>query len=75
MPHVYGLRDPAGAGLRAISDLSIAIASFFIPFSLLPLVRRRKDLPFRRACPLFGAFILACGLTHLFGVVTLWYPV
>jgi PAS domain S-box-containing protein len=75
MPYMYCLRDPAVISLHATSDLSIALACFLIPFSLLLLVRRRKDLPFRRAYILFGVFILACGVTHLFGVVTLWYPV
>jgi PAS domain S-box-containing protein len=75
MPRVDCLRDPAVVGLHAISDLSIAIAYYFIPFSLLLLVRHRHDLAFRRAYVLFGVFIFACGATHLVAVVTLWYPV
>jgi PAS domain S-box-containing protein len=75
MPHVYCLRDRAVVGLHATSDLSIAVAYFSIPFSLLLLVRRRRDLAFRWAYVLFGIFILACGATHMIAVVTLWYPV
>lgn len=75
MPHVYCLRDPGVIALHAISDGLIAAAYFIIPISLILLVRRRHDLAFRWVYVLFGAFILACGMTHLFGVVTLWYPV
>jgi PAS domain S-box-containing protein len=75
MPHVYCLRDPAVVALHAISDALIAAAYFAIPVSLILLVRRRRDLAFRWIYVLFGVFILGCGATHLFAVVTLWYPV
>src|SRR5262249_8672848 len=34
-----------------------------------------QDLAFRWVIVLFGAFILACGTTHVMDIVTLWYPV
>src|SRR3954463_12363828 len=75
MPHVYCLRDPAIVWLHAISDALIAIAYFIIPSSLILLVRRRRDLAFHWVYVLFGVFILACGTTHVLGVVTLWVPI
>ena len=59
---------------HAISDLIIAIAYFSIPIALVTLVRRRRDLEFGWVFWSFATFILACGLTHVMGIVTLWYP-
>jgi PAS domain S-box-containing protein len=53
----------------------IAIAYYSIPFALLYFISRRRDLAFRGIFALTGAFILACGTTHLMGLLTLWYPV
>ncbi len=61
--------------LHVISDSAIAIAYFSIPLSLLYVVFKRKDLPFRNIFWLFGAFILSCGTTHVMEVWTLWHPV
>jgi PAS domain S-box-containing protein len=74
MPHVYCLREPAIIALHAVSDGLIAVSYFLIPVALMVLVRRRKDLAFRREFLLFGVFILACGATHILGIVTLWHP-
>jgi PAS domain S-box-containing protein len=52
----------------------IAIAYYSIPFALLYFISRRRDLAFRGLFALSGAFILACGTTHIMDVVTLWYP-
>jgi len=60
--------------LREISDLLIAAAYFWIPFTLLYFVRRRKDLPFNWMFICFGIFIVACGLTHVMEIWTLWKP-
>jgi diguanylate cyclase (GGDEF)-like protein len=38
-------------------------------------VRERTDFQYRSIVYLFAAFILACGATHLFSVLTLWVPV
>ncbi|WP_333358475.1 PAS domain S-box protein [Microcoleus sp. herbarium14] len=61
--------------LHIVSDSAIAIAYFSIPLSLLYVVFKRKDLPFRNIFWLFGAFILSCGTTHAMDVWTLWHPV
>ncbi len=75
MPHVYCLREPAIIALHAISDGLIALSYFLIPVALIRLVQGRRDLAFRREFLLFGLFILACGGTHILGIVTLWHPV
>ncbi len=57
--------------LHIISDGFIAIAYFSIPLILLYFIRQRKDMPFQGIVILFGAFILSCGTTHIFSVITL----
>lgn len=61
--------------LHVVSDSAIAITYFSIPLSLLYVVFKRKDLPFRNIFWLFGAFIFSCGTTHVMEVWTLWHPV
>lgn len=61
-------------GLHVISDALIALAYYSIPITLLYLVRKRQDLPFEWVFLLFGAFIVACGTTHLLDIWTLWHP-
>jgi PAS domain S-box-containing protein len=60
--------------LHVISDLLIALAYFSIPFALVYLVRRRKDMKFGSIFWMFAAFILACGTTHLIGMIDVWKP-
>ena len=75
MPHLYCLRsDPGVLWLQVLSDLAIALAYFAIPFVLLEVVRKRKDILFRRVAVLFVVFIAACGTTHLLAVWTIWVP-
>lgn len=57
------------------SDIVIALAYFSIPASLVYLVWKRQDLVFNWVFLMFAAFILLCGLTHVMGAVTVWYPV
>ncbi len=45
-----------------------------IPCVLGFLVLRRQDIPFRSTLLLFGAFILACGTTHLMEAIIFWWP-
>ncbi len=59
--------------LHAISDALIALAYFLIPFSLVQLVRKRRDLEFDWMFVLFGTFILACGLTHVLQIWNIWH--
>lgn len=60
--------------LHIVSDLAIWSAYFAIPVVLVSLVVRRKDVPFRSIFWLFGAFILACGTTHLMEAIIFWHP-
>lgn len=61
-------------GLHIASDSLIAIAYYSIPVALVYMVQKRRDLPFEWMFQLFGAFIIACGTTHLINIWTLWYP-
>jgi PAS domain S-box-containing protein len=60
--------------LHILSDLGIWSAYLAIPCVLGYFVLRRKDIPFRTIFLLFGAFILACGTTHLMEVLMFWWP-
>lgn len=60
--------------LYILSDVAIWAAYFTIPFILLRFIRNKKDVPFRRVFWLFGAFILACGATHLIDAAIFWFP-
>jgi hypothetical protein len=71
--HCY-LWKPELVGLHLVSDLLIALAYYSIPITLVYFVQKREDLPFNWIFLLFGAFIVACGTTHLMEVWTLWHP-
>ena len=74
-PHGYCLLWDFGLiYLHAISNGLIAIAYFSIPFAIFYFVRRRPDIPFKSLHWLFASFIMACGLTHLMNIITLWQP-
>jgi PAS domain S-box-containing protein len=74
-PHGFCLTwDPGLIWLDAGSDTLIVLSYFFIPISLLKLVRGRTDLLPRWLLSLFAAFILSCGASHLMSIVTLWLP-
>src|ERR1700704_3027127 len=75
IPHGFCLLwEPELLWLHVISDSIIAIAYYTIPFALIYFISKRRDLAFRGIFALTGAFILACGTTHVMGVLTLWYP-
>lgn len=61
--------------LHVTSDLLIALAYYFIPFALIYIARKRKDLVYPWMFWLFGIFILACGTTHLMNIWVIWHPV
>jgi two-component system cell cycle sensor histidine kinase/response regulator CckA len=68
------LWTPALLWLYVVSDGLIALAYYSIPVGLVYFVRRRRDLAFKPVFVMFGAFIVACGTTHLLGVWTLRHP-
>ena len=75
MPHGYCmLWDPWLFWSHAMSDAVIAVSYFSIPAALVFFAIRRTDFEYRWILYLFGAFIVCCGLSHLFGIWTLWIP-
>jgi len=50
------------------SDMIIALSYFGIPFFIIYIVLKRTDVPFNFLFWMFGAFIIGCGTTHLFGM-------
>jgi signal transduction histidine kinase len=76
MPHGYCLLwRPSLLYLHVFSDVITALAYYSIPAALLYFVLRRRHVRFRYIFLLFGAFILACGTTHLLGAWTIWHPI
>lgn len=71
--HCYLWQTPL-VSLHVVSDALVAIAYFSIPAILIYFVRKREDLPFSRVFFLFSAFIVLCGIGHLFDIWTLWHP-
>ena len=76
MPHgVCFLMRSDLIALHVIADGLIAFAYFSIPVTLLHFARKKRDVPFKHILALFAAFILLCGMTHIFGIWTIWRPV
>lgn len=74
MPHgMCYLWKPWLVSLHLASNGIIALAYFSIPFTLVYILRKRRDIPFNSIFLLFAAFILFCGITHAFDIWTLWY--
>jgi signal transduction histidine kinase/ActR/RegA family two-component response regulator len=61
--------------LHVASNLLIAGSYFSIPVALWYFAKKRPDMPFRHLFILFASFITWCGMTHVFGIVVLWYPI
>jgi PAS domain S-box-containing protein len=75
-PHgICLLWEPELIWLHVVSDALIAMAYFSIPFALAIFVSKRRDLKFGWVYWSFGVFILACGLTHILSIYTLWVPI
>lgn len=75
-PHgICLLWEPQLIWLHVISDALTAVAYFSIPFALGTFVYRRRDLKFGWVFIAFAMFIMACGITHVLGIYTLWIPV
>lgn len=76
MPHgMCLLWEPWLVLLWAGSDLLIFLSYTAIPIALLRVLRQRTEVPHGGLVTLFASFILLCGLTHLLGIVTLWFPI
>ena len=74
MPHGFCyLWDPRIMWLHVISDALIALSYYCIPVILVYFIRKNRDRPFNRVFWMFGAFILACGTSHLMEVWNVWH--
>ncbi|MBO0351464.1 response regulator [Phormidium pseudopriestleyi FRX01] len=72
--HCY-LWKPSLVWLHVTSDSLIGIAYVAISTSLTYFVyKARQNIPFHWMFLAFGAFIIACGMTHFLAVWTLWNP-
>ena len=75
-PHgICLLWQPELIWLHVVSDAVIAASYFSIPFALAIVVSKRRDFQFGWIGWSFAAFIMACGLTHIFSIYTLWVPI
>jgi PAS domain S-box-containing protein len=75
LPHgICMLWQPELIWMHASSDLTIAAAYYSIPVAIMYFASKRTDLVFRSIFIITGAFILACGTTHLIGAWVLWHP-
>lgn len=77
VPHGYCmLWRPDLVALHVLSDGAIALAYFLIPAAIAVFALRRDDITgeARQIAVLFSGFIVLCGITHLGGAATLWYP-
>ena len=72
-PHaICLLYDPAILAVEVVTNLGIALAYFAIPLALLRFLRGVDTLPFRSVLVMFVIFILACGVSHVTRVLTLF---
>lgn len=75
MPHgMCYLWEPSILWTHVIADAVIAFSYFSIPAALFIFAVRRPDLIYRPVAWLFVAFIVLCGITHLFSIWTVWNP-
>jgi signal transduction histidine kinase len=75
-PHgICLLWEPELIWLHVASDAAIAAAYFSIPIALSIFVSKRRDVDFGWIFWAFAIFIMACGITHVLSIVTLWVPI
>lgn len=75
-PHgICLLWEPGLIWLHVGSDVLAALAYFSIPVVLTIFVMRRRDVEFGWIFWAFAIFIMACGLTHVLSIITLWVPI
>ena len=59
--------------LSLASTLSIATVFCILPFSLFRIVRQRSDVPFGWVVLCIAGFLFLCGITSVFGLLTIWF--
>ncbi|MFY9509415.1 MAG: PAS domain S-box protein, partial [Rubrivivax sp.] len=75
LPHGYCFQWSPGLLWTMVgSDVAIALAYFSIPLVIVSYVRQRPQVNLGGLASLFGAFIFACGITHVLDVWTIWRP-
>lgn len=75
IPHGFCLKwNPLLLWTLVGSDAVITVSYFSIPFAIWFFAQRRPDVYHRGLFALFGLFIIACGVTHLFEVLMIWRP-
>ena len=75
-PHgICLLWEPQLIWLHVASDVVIASAYFSIPVALSIFVSKRRDVDFGWVFWAFALFIMACGVTHVLSIITLWVPI
>lgn len=63
-------------GLFIASNAVIALAYFAIPSMLVVLLHKSPQLLFdTKIVAGFAVFILFCGITHVFKLITVWWPI
>jgi signal transduction histidine kinase len=74
LPHGHSdMGSPGILWMHVIADLLVAAAYFAVPFVLLYVARRRRDLPSNRLLIAFGIFVVLCGVDRLVAVWNLWH--
>ncbi|HEY9799724.1 MAG TPA: PAS domain S-box protein [Leptolyngbyaceae cyanobacterium] len=71
--HCY-VWNPGLVWLHLLSDTLIGIAYYSIALTLLYIVNKRQEFPFKIIFLLLSAFMVASGTTHMMEVWTLWQP-
>lgn len=75
LPHGYCFTwTPSLLWSMVVSDGVIALSYFSIPAVIVSFYAKRPDLQYRGVAALFGLFIMACGVTHLMAIWTIWVP-
>ncbi len=59
--------------LHTLADSAIAFCYFAIPTVLFYLARKYRVKKLSEVFVIYGSFVLLCGLTHCFDVLTVWY--
>lgn len=72
-PHGYCLAwEPTLFWSHLVSDAVIAFSYFSIPAVIVAFALQRRHQRGQGIMLLFAVFIISCGITHLFGIWTLW---
>ncbi len=74
MPHGHCyIWQPHILWTHVVSDMIIALSYFSIPIAIIIFARKRaQDIKDQKVLKLFSIFIVACGVTHIVGIITVW---